>query len=155
MVSLTRVNGVEHTDTVTVYCKDSMEVFNSHKVRQGLIAALDSSGGGLNQPFLNDRKERAYFVLQDTTIPGSEPFVWLLPKKPNASWCGIGGMPAQFSERPAGTKILGWGHTHPSIGALGLCPDTLGNVPLAPDSSEILSRVISGIELPQDPWTAS
>jgi hypothetical protein len=40
MVSLTRVNGIEQTDTVTIYCIDSIGVFNSDKVRQGLIAVM-------------------------------------------------------------------------------------------------------------------
>jgi hypothetical protein len=145
MLSLTRVNGVEHTDTVTVYCSDSMAVFNSDKVRQGLMAALDSSGGGLDSGALNSRKERGFFILQDTTTPGSKPFIWLLPQKPNASWCGIGGSLPEFDYRPAGTKIVGWGHTHPAIGFVGICPDSLGVAPQDSSGMYILARAVPGI----------
>lgn len=128
MVSVTRVNGVEHTDTVTIYCSDSMAVFNNHMVRQGLMAVLDSSGAGIDSTGIYARNERGFFILQDTTVPGSKPFIWLLPEKPNADACQYGGKFPEFSERPPGTIVLGWGHSHPGVYWNNvICTDTLGN----------------------------
>ena len=128
MISLTRVNGVQHTDTVTIYCSDSMSVFNSHMVKQGLMAVLDSSGAGIDSTGIYARRERGFLILQDTTVPGSKPFVWLLPVKPNADACQYGGNFPEFSDRPAGTIVLGWGHSHPGVYWKNvICKDTLGN----------------------------
>jgi hypothetical protein len=151
MVSLTRVNGVEHTDTVTIYCIDSMTIFNSDKVRQGLMAVLDSSGAGVDSVYVMGRAERGYFILQDTTIPGSKPYVYILPKKPNADACGFGGMPQQFSERPPNTKILAWGHDHPGIGYTMPCKDTLGNYEYDYLGNPIVRELLPGVS--DEDWT--
>jgi hypothetical protein len=127
MTSRTRVNGVEHKDSVTIYCSDSMAVFNSDSVRQGLMAVLDSSGAGVDSVNPLFRAERAFFILQDTTTPGSKPYVFILPKKPHADACGLGGRPQEFSDRPANTKVLAWGHDHPGLRYTIPCKDTLGN----------------------------
>lgn len=129
MTSTTRVNGVVHTDSVTIYCADSLPELNNDLVRQGLMAVLDSSGAGIDSTTsIYARNERGFFILQDTTVPGSKPFIWLLPEKPHADACQYGGKFPEFSERPAGTLVLGWGHSHPGVRWENvMCTDTLGN----------------------------
>jgi hypothetical protein len=148
MTSLTRVNGLQHTDTVTIYCVDSMPIFNNDKVRQGLMAAIDSSGAGIDSVGKFSRKERGYLILQDTVTPGAKPYIHLFPVKPHADACQYGGKYPEFSDRPANTKVLGWGHTHPAIGSVLLCRDTLGNYRYDAQGQPIASEVVSGISDP-------
>lgn len=37
MTSLTRINGVQRTDSVTLYCSDSIALLNNETVRQGML----------------------------------------------------------------------------------------------------------------------
>lgn len=111
MTSRTRVNGVEHRDSVTVYCSDTIPMFNSDSVRQGLMAVLDSSGV-FTRP-TQYRIERIFFILQDTVTPGAKPFIYLIPTLPHADACQAGDQPyPSFSDRPPNTKVLAWGHDH-------------------------------------------
>jgi hypothetical protein len=91
------------------------------------------------------RAERTYFILQDTTIPGAQPYIYLLPKKPNADACGNGGMPQQFSDRPPNTKVLGWGHDHPGVGYVMFCRDTLGNPEMDAQGVPVVKELLPGI----------
>jgi hypothetical protein len=147
MISLTRVNGVQHSDTVIIYCSDSMPVFNSDSVRQGLIAALDSSGGGVPLQLRLSRAERMFFILQDTTVPGSKPYVFIFPKQSDADACTVGWHPPHFNERPQGTKLLAWGHVHPiPVDSVVFCKDSLGNYETDPATGDpLLSTVQAGI----------
>ena len=126
MTSLTRINGVQHTDSITVYCLDSIPLLNHEKVRQGLLAALDSSGVGGPVPF--QEIERLYFIVQDTVTPGAEPYVKIFPQLPGADGCRAAGWnePPDFSDRPANTKLIAWGHTHP--GLFSFCHDRNGQI---------------------------
>jgi hypothetical protein len=67
MTSLTRINGVQHTDSITVYCLDSIPLLNHEKVRQGLLAALDSSGVGGPVPF--QEIERLFSSFKTQSLP--------------------------------------------------------------------------------------
>ena|SRR5687768_12811480 len=44
MTSRTRVNGVEHTDSVTIYCSSAEPLLNYDAIRQKMMSVLDSSG---------------------------------------------------------------------------------------------------------------
>jgi hypothetical protein len=67
-----------------------------------------------------------YFILQDTVTPGAVPFVRIFPQLPGADGCRAAGWrePPDFSDRPANTKILAWGHTHPA--RFSFCLDSTG-----------------------------
>jgi len=127
MTSLTRVNGVQHTQSVTVYCADTFAILNRDRARQELMTILDSSG----VPAVpnTSRKERIFFILKDTTTPNSEPYIFFIPELPHADGCHVGNRQdvPKFSARPAGTKLLAWGHDHViPFGGLNLCPDDNG-----------------------------
>ena len=125
MTTLTRVNGVQHTDTALVYCQDSIAILNFHRVRQGMLAVFDSSG--YKNPY-TQRIERAFFILQDTTALGSEPYVWVVPQRPDADACTAGKDILDFSGRPAGTKLHAWGHDHLiPVDSATVCKDSTGN----------------------------
>lgn len=143
MGTLTRVNGVQHTDSVTVYCLDSVPLFNNHKIRQGLLAALDSSH--VNQPL--EQVERLFFIVQDSVTPGAEPYVYIFPQLPGADACRAAGWndPPDFSNRPANTKLLAWGHTHPAIGTVTFCLDRNGQVQKDPEGNDALQFHFPGV----------
>ena len=129
-----RVNGVEHEDAITLYCSESEPLLNNDLVRQQMMAALDSSNA-YNANLLA-RKEREFFIVQDTVTPGAKPYVMVLPANPDADECNIGSTPVMPtpSAVPPNTKILAWGHDHPyeasdtvTPGArLGMCRDESG-----------------------------
>jgi hypothetical protein len=110
MKANTRVNGTDQTDEVTIYCKDTIAVMNNDLIRQGLMAANDSSG--YPQKPLDQRRERAFLLLQDSVTPGAEPYLFFFPLSPDASICSPGEPYLNLSNRPANTRVLGGGHTH-------------------------------------------
>jgi hypothetical protein len=113
MSSLARVNGVQHTDTVTVYCVETEPLLNHHKVRQGLLTVLDSSNA--TNPDPASRSERTFFVLQDTLTPGAAPYIQILPRQPQDNVCAFNLGPHLSLPLPwANRKVLAWGHDHPS-----------------------------------------
>lgn len=113
MTSTTRVNGVVHTDSVTIYCTETEPLLNHHTIRQGLLAVLDSSNA--SNPDAALRSERMYFVLQDTVTAGAPPYIQILPRGPNDNVCEFHlaqhlSVPTPWPNR----KVIGWGHSHPS-----------------------------------------
>jgi hypothetical protein len=107
-----RVNGVEHTDDVTVYCAESEPLLNNDLIRQQLMEALiDSSKVTATDP--RDINERTFFIVQDTTNPAAMPQLIIFPKGDSADACnGTPIMPTPAAV-PANMRILAWGHTHP------------------------------------------
>jgi hypothetical protein len=148
MTTLTRINGVQHTDTAIVYCNDSIAILNYHRVRQGMLAVFDSSG--YKNPY-TQRIERAFFILQDTTAPGTEPYVWLVPQRPDADACTVGKDILDFSGRPSGTKLLAWGHDHLiPVDTLMICKDSTGNYQKDSTGAVILWKTLLGVSF--DDW---
>lgn len=134
LIETARANGVVHVDSTEVFCADSIPYLNHVAVRKGLRAALDSSGYPNDNPLV--RAERYFFIVQDTVTPGATPYVLIRPKRPTADPC-FAREPYPFSDRPAGTKLLAWGHTHPSEGEYVVCTlsdgtfENLNGVPIA------------------------
>jgi hypothetical protein len=112
MTSLTRINGVEHTDTATIYCSETEPLLNYDKVRQGLLALLDSSHAGDSNPL--NRYELQFLILKDTVTAGAEPYVFIMPKAPNANVCWTNVLMPPLADLLPNTRILAQGHDHPS-----------------------------------------
>jgi len=125
MTSRTRVNGVEHTDSVTIYCSSAEPLLNYDAIRQKMMSVLDSSG--YPAAVSVERVERVFLIVQDTVTPGSTPYVFIKPALPGANECSTGDLPSNLlRDRPPNTKVLAWGHDHViGIGPteIGLCPD--------------------------------
>ena len=64
-----------------------------------------------------------HFILQDTVTPGAMPYVDIKPSTVTSDGCQH--RPPHFNDRPANTKLLGWGHTHPNEFETTYCKDTL------------------------------
>ena len=145
-----RVNGVEHSDDVTIYCSESEPLLNNDLVRQQMMAVLDSSDAYNSN--LMARKEREFFIVQDTVTPGAKPHLMILPVNDSADECNIGKDPIMPtpSAVPPNTRILAWGHDHPTEATdsvtpgarLGSCRDESGryNPFLAPTMLEGASK---------------
>jgi hypothetical protein len=109
--STVRVNGVEHSDSIVLYCAESEPLLNNDLFRQQLLAALDSSNA--SSTFPGDQNERTFFLVQDTVTPGAVPHLQIFPRGPNDDACnGTPQVPTPDKVAP-NTKILTWGHTHP------------------------------------------
>lgn len=128
MTSTTRVNGVEHTDSVMIYCVETEPLLNYHAVRQGLLAMLDSSNAQNPDPAL--RSERSFFVLQDTVTPGAVPYIQILPRQPTDNVCQFDIGPNLYVPLPwSNRKVLAWGHDHPSEPGVDVtCTNSNGTV---------------------------
>lgn len=149
MTSKARVNGLEHVSTVTVYCADTIALFNNDLVRQGMLATLDSSG--VFTATLNSRTERVFFVLLDTVAAGATPYVAIQPKLPKADVCQVGDSIPHFSSRPPNTKVLAWGHDHMGeSGQLIWCKDEQGQYEMDPNGNPIFSEIALGVTI--DDW---
>jgi hypothetical protein len=127
-----RVNGVEHDDAVTLYCAESEPWLNNDLVRQQMLATLDSSNGLSSNQMV--RRERQFFILQDTVTPGAIPYLKILPESPGADMCrATPTMPTPQSV-PPNTRVVAWGHDHPfeasedSTQTWGLCHDDAGRL---------------------------
>lgn len=123
--SRVRVNGVEHTDSVTIYCADTEPLLNNHLVRQQMLAALDSSHADNPDPL--QRSERYFLILRDTVTPGAEPYLQIYPHLPTDDVCGAAAFIPSLAALPANTRILAHGHTHPSEPNITvMCRDSSG-----------------------------
>jgi hypothetical protein len=126
MTSLTRINGVEHTDTATIYCWETEPLLNFDKVRQGLLAVLDSSHAGDSNPL--NRYELQFLILKDTVTPGAEPYLFIMPKSPSANVCWTNAFMPAIADLPPNTRIVAQGHDHPSEPNITVnCKDKSGN----------------------------
>lgn len=128
-----RVNGVEHDDSITLYCSESEPLLNNDLVRQQMLAALDSSNAWASNQLV--RKERQFFIVKDTVTPAATPYLMILPPAPGADLCGGTPIMPTPSVVPPDTKILSWGHDHPfeasdtTMGQnLGSCRDKAGRL---------------------------
>lgn len=124
--SRVRVNGVEHYDELALYCAESEPLLNNDKLRQQLLSALDSSNA--NDPDFHNRVERYFFVLQDSVTPGAQPYLAFTPRQPTDDVCyaTTPSLPAPLL--PPNTKVLGFGHEHPSESFVVVkCRDQDGN----------------------------
>jgi hypothetical protein len=126
MTSRTRVNGVEHTDSVTIYCIETEPLLNSDMVRQQLLALLVSSHANDSDPA--NRVERRFLILKDTVTPGSAPYLYFFPRDPSASVCNTG--PQTLPDIPLpwpNRKVLAHGHDHLSEPNISVqCTDSTG-----------------------------
>lgn len=123
LIETARANGVQHLDSVEIYCPDSMPLLNHIAVRRGMRTALFDSAGYPNKS-PNDRVEHAFFILQDTVTPGAMPYVDIKPATVTSDGCGVD--PPHFNQRPPNTKVLAWGHTHPNEFEDSFCKDSNG-----------------------------
>jgi hypothetical protein len=123
-ISNARVNGVVHEDSITVYCAESDSLMNNDKVRQQLLAVLDSSHAASSTQ--GDRFELYFFVLQDTTAPSTKPYLFVFPRAPGADVCESSAPVPKPAEAPPNTRIIAYGHDHPSEPNAGLlCRDSV------------------------------
>jgi hypothetical protein len=129
-----RVNGVEHSDDITIYCTESEPILNSDSVRQQMLAVLDSSQS--MDPEQTHRKEQGFLVVQDTVTPGAQPYLLILPKDPSANVCDANPALPNAQFLPANTRVLAWGHDHPSEPNIDVaCRDSIGGFFIASTSN--------------------
>lgn len=109
--SRVRVNGVEHVESVTIYCSESETLLNNDLVRQQMLAVLDSSNAwSTNQAQV---VERWFYIVLDESLPGSKPYVITFPRGPNDDICSGNAVVPTPSMVPPNTRVLAWGHDHP------------------------------------------
>jgi hypothetical protein len=124
--STVRVNGVPHSDDIVLYCAESEQTLNNDKLRQQLLASLDSSNA--NDSDFRNRFERYFLVLQDTVTPGAVPYLAYNPRQPTDDVCHGSTVLPGPSMLPPNTKLLGTGHNHPSESFITVkCRDRNGN----------------------------
>jgi hypothetical protein len=124
--SRVRVNGVEHYDELAVYCAESEPLLNNDVLRQQLLSALDSSNA--NDTDYHNRVERYFFVLQDSVTPGAQPHLAFTPRDPTADVCHTPTPSLPAPLLPPNTKVVGFGHDHPSESFIVVkCRDKHGN----------------------------
>lgn len=131
--SQVRVNGVSHSEDITLYCSESEPLLNNDLVRQQMRGALDSSQAwSTNALALN---ERQFLVVQDTVTPGAMPHLMILPRDPTADECNGTPQTPTPASVPPNTRILAWGHTHPFEASdsnptmrLAFCKDAAGRL---------------------------
>ena len=120
-----RVNGVEHSDDVTLYCSESEPLLNNDLVRQQMMADLDSSNAASSD--YTQRSERYFLVLQDTVAPGATPYLKIYPHLPSDDVCFDSTFIPYPANLPANTKIVAHGHDHPSEPNISvMCKDSTG-----------------------------
>lgn len=120
-----RVNGVEHSDDITIYCAESESLLNNDMVRQQMLADLDSSNAASSD--YTQRSERYFLVLQDTVATGATPYLKIYPHLPSDDVCFDSTFIPLPANLPANTKIVAHGHDHPSEPNISvMCKDSTG-----------------------------
>jgi hypothetical protein len=151
MTSRTRVNGVEHQDSVVVYCTADT-LLNTDSVRQALLALLDSSNA-YDSDYQN-RTERYFLILQDTVSPGAKPYIYFYSTFPTAD------VSQTKTELPtvtyfANTKVLAHGHSHPSEPNQSVtCHDSdTGELVVDENGNPITQKTVDGADKYDWQWT--
>jgi hypothetical protein len=128
LTSVTRVNGLPHTDSVCVQCSvvDSVStlpdtVLNAQAVRTAMLELEDSTHG--HDPNLDNRKEQVAAVLRNKTTGKLIVYVFT---QDSSNRCWSYWRPLDPAHLPhADDSIVAYIHTHPTDSAeVYTCPDT-------------------------------
>jgi hypothetical protein len=141
--SAVRVNGVEHDDSITLYCSESEPLLNNDLIRQQLLAVLDSSNA--NNPDPLQRHERYFLILKDTVTPDAEPYLLIYQRGENDVCFATTSIPPP-SWLPPNTRILAHGHDHPSEPNQNvMCVDSTG-------AATIPGKTVNGADQGDRDW---